>query len=355
MVQLPILHRWRALVAISFIVALGFAQAPDKIATVNDDSITTLAFQQRVRYTRWSIGQQLSQVAHQDGLKALTDSSSPYNSQYMLLSDSQTLGQQVLDSLIAVKLVQQEAARRGISVTDDEVQQQVEAFFGYSPNAPGAAPAIQPGQTPQPPPNPTQLAQAFQSERDNYFGQAGVAAKMTQADVLAIFSEQALQIKVFKALTSDLPGQAEQIHVRHILVDSEDKARNLLAQIKDETTFASLAQADSLDTTNSAQGGDLGWAVRGVYVQEFDSAIWNGAPGQVIGPVKTQFGFHLIYIIAREVRPLGEIDLARARDARYRDWLKQARASASIKIVDQWQGLVPLDPTLQDLGLTANP
>src|SRR5438105_1030855 len=120
------LRQWGT--ALSIAVMVGFAQTPDTVATVNGIPITTLAFQQRVRFTRWTIGQQLNQVVQQMGANALTDSASPYNSQYKLLTDSTALGQQVMDSLVTVKLVQAEAARRGISITDADVQAEVQAF-----------------------------------------------------------------------------------------------------------------------------------------------------------------------------------------------------------------------------------
>src|SRR5882724_5397650 len=123
MIQLITLKRLIALAAI--LLTCGFAQATDTIATVNGTPISTLALQQRVRFTRWTLGQQLLQIVQQNGEKALTDPASPYSAQYKLLTDKHALGQQVLDSLITVQLVSQEAARRGITVSPDEVQQQV--------------------------------------------------------------------------------------------------------------------------------------------------------------------------------------------------------------------------------------
>src|SRR5262249_4205639 len=144
---------------------------------------------------------------------------------------------------------------------------------------------------------------------------------------------------------------AEQIHVRHILVYSEDQADVLLAQLKAGASFAELARANSIDTGSAPQGGDLGWASKGVYVPEFENAIWAAQPGQVIGPIKTAFGFHLVLIEGREVRPLSPADLARAREAAYKAWLQKARSSATIGIVENWQTFIPTDPSLAELGL----
>jgi parvulin-like peptidyl-prolyl isomerase len=331
------------------LLTMGAAQATDTLATVNGDPISVTMFQQRVRFSRWTSAQQLIQIKQSYGDKMLTDPASPFNSQYVILTVPSAFGKQVLDALIAVKLVRQEAARRGIAITDADVQQQIYAFFGYTPDA-TPMPAVH-GQTPQTMPDPTELADAFATNRDNYFGQAGVAAKMAQSDIIETFAEQALQVKLYNALTGDVPPQAEQIHVRHILVYTEDKANELLAQIKAGASFTELATANSIDTGSAPQGGDLGWASKDVYVPEFETAIWAAQPGQVIGPIKTAFGYHLVLIEGRAVRALSLADLARARESAYKTWLQKARSSATIGIVDNWQTFIPSDPTLAELGL----
>lgn len=321
---------------------MGFQQAPASVATVNGDAITTVLFQQRVRFARWTAAQQLLQIMQDyGGEKALTDPNSPFHAQYRALIDAPAFARQVLDGLIVLKLVQREASARGLTVTLAETQAQIYAFFGFTPDT-------------QPAPNPTEQAaqmQNFEVNRDNYFGQAGNAARMSQAEVIDTFTEQTLQIKVFQALTKDVPTQAEQIKVRHILVESQEKANALLAQIRGGANFAEVATANSLDRVSAPQGGSLEWSPRGVNLPEFENAIWNAKPGDLLGPIQTQMGFHLILIEGREVRPLSEGDLARVRDAAYRQWLQQARDKAAIKIVDNWQALIPAEPTLKDLGL----
>jgi parvulin-like peptidyl-prolyl isomerase len=321
------------------LLSTGFKQAPDAVATVSADPIPTAVFQQRVRLARWMAGQQLLQVAQDYGPNSLTDPNSPFYAQYKAISDTAAFAQQVLDGLITMKLVQHEAAARSISVTDAETEDQINAFFGY---APGAASE---GKTAD------QTAQEYKDDRDNYFGQAGAIARMGQADVIATFAEQALEIKVFRALTQNVPIQAEQIKVRHILVNSADQANVLLAQIRNGADFAQLAKANSLDTESASKGGEMEWAPHGVFVSEFETAIWNAKPGELLGPVKTPFGYHIIQVLGREVRPLGEADLARERDAAFRQWLQQARERAAVTIVDNWQTFIPVEPTLQQLGL----
>src|SRR5258708_22134206 len=83
----------RLITLLAVFLTLGFAQATDTVATVNGTPISTLAFQPRVRFTRWTLGQQLLQIVQQNGEKALTDPTSPYNAHYKLLTQSHPLGQ----------------------------------------------------------------------------------------------------------------------------------------------------------------------------------------------------------------------------------------------------------------------
>jgi len=85
---------------------------------------------------------------------------------------------------------------------------------------------------------------------------------------------------------------------RHILVDTEEKCLELKKQIENGADFAEVAQANS-SCPSRAQGGDLGTFSPGMMVPEFDQAVFNGSAGDLVGPVQTQFGYHLIEITER--------------------------------------------------------
>ena len=105
---------------------------------------------------------------------------------------------------------------------------------------------------------------------------------------------------------SDADAQAEynkikaeqsgmEYDARHILVDSEDEAKKLIAQIKNGAKFEDLAKKNSKDTGSAENGGDLGFAKPGGYVPEFANALQSLKKGQMTDtPVKTQFGYHII-------------------------------------------------------------
>jgi len=89
-----------------------------------------------------------------------------------------------------------------------------------------------------------------------------------------------------------------QATARHILVDSEEKCQTLIDEIKGGADFASVAKEHS-SCPSSRDGGNLGTFGRGQMVAEFDTACFDGEVGEVQGPIKTQFGYHVVEVTAR--------------------------------------------------------
>ncbi len=89
----------------------------------------------------------------------------------------------------------------------------------------------------------------------------------------------------------------KEYHARHILVETEDQATALIAEIKKGAKFEDLAKKNSKDPGSGANGGDLDWAAAGSYVPEFSGAMIKLEKGQMTdAPVKSQFGFHIIRV-----------------------------------------------------------
>lgn len=86
---------------------------------------------------------------------------------------------------------------------------------------------------------------------------------------------------------------------RHILVSTEEECSSLKQEIEGGRDFADVARKHSL-CPSSRQGGDLGEFGRGQMVPEFDNAVFTGEIGKTLGPVKTQFGYHLIEVTSRK-------------------------------------------------------
>ena len=117
---------------------------------------------------------------------------------------------------------------------------------------------------------------------------AGIAAEAAVRDAVDDAKVQA----AYDRQVEEFQPQPEY-HAAHILVDSEDKAKALKAEIDGGADFAELAAANSSDGS-AASGGDLGWFGPGQMVPEFEAAVTAMEVGQVAGPVQSQFGWHLI-------------------------------------------------------------
>jgi len=85
---------------------------------------------------------------------------------------------------------------------------------------------------------------------------------------------------------------------RHILVETETECQSLIDQIREGSDFADLAEKHS-KCPSGTRGGDLGSFGRGQMVPEFDQVVFSGEIGQPLGPVKTQFGYHVLEVTER--------------------------------------------------------
>ncbi|HME24463.1 MAG TPA: peptidylprolyl isomerase [Acetobacteraceae bacterium] len=130
----------------------------------------------------------------------------------------------------------------------------------------------------------------------------------------------------------------EEVHAKHILVDSEAEAKKIIGQLKGGGDFAALAKQYSKDPAGAQQGGDLGFFKKDEMVPEFATAAFALQPGQVSPePVHSQFGWHVILLVER--RRAEPPNFAAARDELRQKMIQEgvqkavtkARASASVE------------------------
>ena len=130
-----------------------------------------------------------------------------------------------------------------------------------------------------------------------------------QAVVAASVTDEAIKA-AYDARFKDAVAQTEY-NAAHILVDTEEKAIALKAEIEAGADFAEVAKANSTDGA-AANGGDLGWFGVGMMVKPFEDAVLAAEVGKVTGPVKTDFGYHLL--IVRETRVAAQPTIDDLRD-----------------------------------------
>jgi len=92
---------------------------------------------------------------------------------------------------------------------------------------------------------------------------------------------------------------AAQARASHILVKTEDQANQILKRLTDGEEFAAVAKRFS-SCPSGKSGGDLGWFGKGMMVPEFEKIAFEEEVGKVVGPVKTQFGYHVIKVTGKK-------------------------------------------------------
>lgn len=133
-----------------------------------------------------------------------------------------------------------------------------------------------------------------QALRDAFFD-AKITEAVTEAEAKKIFDEKIAEMK---------PEQ--EVHARHILVDTEAEAKEVAERLKKGEDFAKLANEKSKDP--GAAGGDLGFFTRGQMLKPFEDAAFALEVGEISAPVQTQFGWHIIKVEEKRDQPLPTFD-----------------------------------------------
>ncbi|MBP0482486.1 peptidylprolyl isomerase [Sagittula salina] len=105
---------------------------------------------------------------------------------------------------------------------------------------------------------------------------------VNEAKVLEIYQRDFIDVE-----------QGKEFNASHILLDTEEEAKTVLAEVKDGADFATAAR-DKSTGPSGPNGGELGWFGAGMMVEPFQNAVEAMSPGDVVGPVQTQFGWHII-------------------------------------------------------------
>jgi peptidyl-prolyl cis-trans isomerase C len=152
--------------------------------------------------------------------------------------------------------------------------------------------------------DPLEVRLLLENER-----RSALAGRVIQERVGAPLEDAEVQAAYDAQLGSFQPQK--EFKASHILVETEQEAKDLRARIEAGEDFAELAKANSTDPGSGAQGGALGWFGAGQMVPEFDAAVATLEPGAVSQPVQTQFGWHVVRL--EETRDTAPPTLAEVR------------------------------------------
>jgi peptidyl-prolyl cis-trans isomerase C len=145
--------------------------------------------------------------------------------------------------------------------------------------------------------------------------------------------------KVYEDASKQITGEQE-VHARHILVETEDEAKAVKAELDKGADFAELAKKKSKDP-GASDGGDLGFFTKDQMVPEFSAVAFSLEPGKISDPVKSQFGWHIIKVEEKRNRKAPDFDQVKAQIETYvtrkaqADYVAKLRADAKIERMDQ--------------------
>jgi peptidyl-prolyl cis-trans isomerase C len=146
--------------------------------------------------------------------------------------------------------------------------------------------------------------------------------------------------KLYDDTIKALPPE-EEVHARHILVETEDQAKIVVTRLGKGEDFAKLSAELSKDPGSGKQGGDLGWFTRERMVPEFAEVAFKTAAGQISAPVKTQFGWHVLKVEEKRLHQPPKLEEVKDQIAQYlerkaqQDIILGLRAKAKIERLDQ--------------------
>ena len=310
------------------LAACGTEASPQVAATVNGDDIPI----SRVR-------------------RALEDfEKTPQFDQLVQQSDEGTAKRQFEQAFLAQQVqravLRPAAEEMGISVSSDEIDQQLE-----------------------------QIKSQFPSEEE--YEKALEDRGFTAAELEELIQDQIIQEKIRNEITEDSQATEEEVRdyyksnedtyrqtrVRHILVSKADLARSISRQLKKtksgklDGVFAKLARQHSTDQSNSKKGGNLGWVSPGSLVPPFEKAMDSLSVGEISGPVRTEFGVHVLLVTGRRQQPYSavsdEIEARLSGDAAeeaYGDWLRNAYEEADVEVNPRYGELDPSTGQITNAG-----
>ncbi len=244
---------------------------------------------------------------------------------------------QTIDALIDRQIFLDEAASRGITVTDAEVQTQLGAIRSQFPSEQSFHAALDKA--------------GFSEDALRRQVQDGVLVRKLRDALTKDATVSEAEARAFYNSHQQQFTHPEEVEASHILVKTPAEAAKIEAKLKKGANFASLARKYSIDTGSKNQGGDLGFFPRGRMVPAFEKAAFALQPGQISSPVHTQFGYHIIKggpHRPASVEPFSKVRtqviqqlLQQQQDVEFQAWEAKARQRAHVYIRPEFEPLAP--------------
>lgn len=185
-------------------------------------------------------------------------------------------------------------------------------------------------------PDEEELQSFYEANRQRYLSAESARLEYVELSLAGLSADAAIdetRLREFYDTNVERYSTPDKRRARHVLIEAtpdaaaaEARAKEVLRRAQAGEDFAALAREASADTGSAAQGGDLGWAERGFFVAPFADAVWAMQPGEIRGPVRSEFGWHVIRLDGVQpgsVRPFAEVREEIAAEVRRQDVERQ--------------------------------
>lgn len=258
------------------------------VATVAGHAITVEEFRNRVRYERWSMLDTLRRILEIVDLEAidLRDTTDPLTVtliNYLYpLENAEAFAGQVLDAMLRERIIHQEFVERGLQPNPALLNNlwirllEIEGASGGS------------------------LPDDFDARLEAFMDDLGRFTDIRELDLRFMLTVRSEYQAVQQAVGAEVAVDLEQLDVRQIVVSTEAEAEEIVALLNAGADFTALAEERSIDPGARSSGGDLGYFGRGQMIPEFEEAVFEAEPGQILGPLQTRFGYHVVEVLDQE-------------------------------------------------------
>jgi parvulin-like peptidyl-prolyl isomerase len=212
----------------------------------------------------------------------------------------------ILTMMIERVLTRQAAEKAGVVVGEDQVEQYMRDMIAESGGE-----------------------EAFRAKLRKW----GETIEQAKREVRA----QLIGMQMTQRAVAQVPESDEQVHARHILVDTREEALRIRSQLEAGADFASLAKAHSQDESTRDSGGDLGYFPRGILISpEVEEVAFSLQPGQFSEVISSTMGFHIVQVVERDPdRAIGAHTLQLLREQAISEWIESLWAQAHVeRVVD---------------------
>jgi peptidyl-prolyl cis-trans isomerase D len=368
------------LVIVLGLVAYGvidrFVLTPKTVVIeLEDQTITGDQFDQQVRWRRRNLIMDVDQMLMTFQQLGGTQEIFGYFEQQLMadvnsLQQPLLVGQEVLQDLTQNIILLVEAEKMGIVIDDARIDQEIQKAFGYFPDGtptpaatmdlpdPTKTPTTADDQNADPDPTatpllvPTEYTEELFNNNYQEFLRSVKDVGISEETIRDIIKISIIQQEILEIVSADVARDAEQVWIRHILVEDEDTANEVIEKLEAGEDFADLAAEYSIDTSNKDNGGDLDWFPRGSMVAPFEDAAFALDVGEISDPVQSDFGWHILESLGKDDLPLDPTTYERLRNQAFTDWLTEKKTQYQPIVNDDWVKYVPSEPALPQEYLT---